>query len=71
MFMYSHYACLFDVSYCTCQPPALCVMQTTVTTIGFLPEKYDYCSVEVNGTEHTDVGVPLIYMAAGLYTKLD
>ena len=31
----------------TCQPPALCVMQTTVTTIvsyGFFPGGYDYRS---------------------------
>ena len=30
------------------------------------PGGYDYCSVEVNGTEYTSVTVPLIYMAAGL-----
>ena len=30
------------------------------------PGGYDYRSVEVNGTEYTDVAVPFIYMAAGL-----
>jgi hypothetical protein len=31
------------------------------------PGGYNYRSVEVNGTEYTDVAVPLIYMAAGLH----
>ena len=34
------------------------------------PGGYDYRSVEVNGTEYTDVAVPLIYMAAGLQLAL-
>ena len=41
-------------------------MITARLNIGVFPGGYDYRSVEVNGTEYTDVAVPLIYMAAGL-----
>ena len=35
--------------------------------IHVFPGGYDYRSVEVSGTEYTDVALPLIYMAAGLH----
>ena len=34
------------------------------------PGGYDYRSVEVNGTEYTNVAVPLIFMAAGLQNNM-
>ena len=41
-------------------------MITARLNVCMFPGGYDYRSVEVNGTEYTDVAVPLIYMAAGL-----
>ena len=43
-------------------------MITARLNVRVFPGGYDYRSVEVNGTEYTDVAVPLIYMAAGLQT---
>ena len=43
-------------------------MITARRNVRVFPGGYDYRSVEVNGTEYTDVAVPLIYMAAGLQT---
>ena len=37
-----------------------------LNNVRVFPGGYDYGSVEVNGTEFTDVAVPFIYMAAGL-----
>ena len=45
-------------------------MITARLNVRVFPGGYDYRSVEVNGTEFTDVAVPLIYMAAGLQMDL-
>ena len=45
-------------------------MITARLKLHVFPGGYDYRSVEVNGTEYTDVVVPLIYMAAGLQMQL-
>ena len=41
-------------------------MITARLNVRVFPGGHDYRSVEVNGTEYTDVPVPFIYMAAGL-----
>ena len=46
-------------------------MITTRLIVRVFPGGCDYRSVEVNGTEFTDVAVPLIYMAAGLQVYID